>query len=192
MLLNTTPLGAATASFAPHVDFAVGGAADGIAFGDLNGDGKPDLVIGDRGIDAISILVNTTATGSATPTFAAPETFGVDAGSREVVVGDFNGDGKPDVATIDFGSTDFVSVLLNTTSPGTAFVTLEGPQEYSAPAYASTLASGDFNGDGRADIVSVAAWRRNELSFLMNSPGFIAVGHGDRQYRLDHRARPAQ
>jgi hypothetical protein len=194
VLMNTTPVVAATATFAPHVDFAVGGRPYSIAVGDLNGDGKPDLVTADPDTDSISVLVNTTPTGASIPTFAAPEPFGLGGSSRQVIVGDFNGDGKLDVAAIGSnvgaGSPDIVSVLLNTTVPGAALVTLERRQEFVAPEYSYTLASGDFNGDGLADIVS-AGGGSNELGFLLNSLGSIAVGtaSGSLRHRRRHHHR---
>ena len=45
VLLNTTAPGAATPSFAAKQDFTTGSGPVSVAVGDLNGDGKPDLVV---------------------------------------------------------------------------------------------------------------------------------------------------
>src|SRR3954465_1493726 len=50
-------------SFAPPVDFAIAGAAYGIAIEDLDGDGKLDIAVPNYNIGSISILRNTSTTG---------------------------------------------------------------------------------------------------------------------------------
>jgi hypothetical protein len=117
VLLNTTPAGATTATFAAQQTFAVGTGPYTVVTGDLDGDGRPDLAIPNSGDKTVSVLLNTTADGSGTATFAAQQTFQVGtAVFSSVAVGDFNGDGRPDLTAAN--SVDkTVSVLLNTTAP---------------------------------------------------------------------------
>ena len=87
-----------------------------IATADFNGDGKPLLVVAtarsakSTDFDCMSVLV-----GNGNGTFQNPAQFHVHgAGVSQLTVADFNGDGKPDVATVN-GNSQNVSVLLNTT-----------------------------------------------------------------------------
>jgi hypothetical protein len=112
VLLDTTPPGATTPSFAPQQTFPTGFGGVAVAVGDFDGDGKPDLAVTSSSPGTVSVLLNTTAAGATTPSFAPPQTFATDANPISVAVGDFNGDGKPDLAVANANS-DTVSVLLN-------------------------------------------------------------------------------
>jgi hypothetical protein len=72
ILLNTTATGATTPTFAPKLPSPTGSDPRSVSIGDINGDGKPDLAVANTGSDSASILLNTTATGATTPTFANP------------------------------------------------------------------------------------------------------------------------
>ena len=86
-----------------------------MSIGDFNGDGKPDLAVANEFSDNASILLNTTTTGATSPTFAPQITFATGLRPYSVSIGDFNGDGKPDLAVANkFG--DSASILLNTTT----------------------------------------------------------------------------
>src|SRR4028119_2353480 len=80
---------------APKVDFPTGDGPLSVSIGEFNGDGKPDLAVANTYSNTVSILLNTTATGATTPTFATQVTFGTGANPRSLSIGDFNGDGKP-------------------------------------------------------------------------------------------------
>ena len=72
-----------TLGFATSVPFTVGTSPFGVAVGDLDGDGRADVVAANNNGDAgtsISVLLNTTPAGATTPTFAAKQDFTVGTG----------------------------------------------------------------------------------------------------------------
>src|SRR5256885_11734585 len=87
------------------------------------------------------------AVGCPTPSFAAARTFAVGVKPYFVVVGDFNADGKPDLAVANDGSGD-VSVL-----PGNGDGTFQNTVNYVTGPRPESIAVGDFNGDGKPDLV---------------------------------------
>ena len=180
VLLNTTTPGAQSASFAPRVTFAVGHVAHSVAVADLNGDGKPDLIVECHGYGAPfyseAILLNTTIPGAATVSFAPRQTLFTSLNDTQVTVSDVNGDGKPDLV-IDYYGKSSVFMLLNTTTPGASTASFSA---HLAPAFtkansSSFVAVGDFNGDGRPDFV-VTNQKDNTFAVLTNSAALIATG----------------
>ena len=153
VLLNTTPTGAAIPSFAAYHTFAAGPSIEKqIAATDINGDGKPDLVVINYNGFA-TVLLNTTAPGSATVSFAPPQTFAAGIGPVDMAVADLNGDGKPDLIIDNHQNTYTFSVLLDTTSPGSNTVTFAPLQTFPAGGRSLSLAVADLNGDGKPDVV---------------------------------------
>jgi hypothetical protein len=170
VLLNQTPPGATVASFGPARSFATGGAARSVAVGDLNGDGRPDLAVTSRIPGEVSVLLNRTAPGATTPDFAPKQTFATGFLPYAVALGDFNGDGRPDlaVANQDSGS---VSVLLNQTAPGATVPSFTLQQTFPTGRYFSSVAVGDVDGDGRVDLVLAGSSTPNTVSVLLNETG---------------------
>ena len=104
-------------TLANQTTFATSNAPISVVLADLNGDGKPDIVDANyNGAGSVSVLLNTTAPGATTPSFATQQTFATGGFPRGLVVADVNGDGKPDIIAANFGD-NTVSVLLNTTTP---------------------------------------------------------------------------
>src|SRR3989442_1019108 len=81
-----------------------------------------------------------------TVSFIARRDFAAGRSPDSVAVGDFNGDGRLDLAVANFGSND-VSVLL-----GNGDGTFQAALSFAAGSGPSSVAVGDFNGDGNLDL----------------------------------------
>ena len=183
VLLNNTPAGSTAASFATPQNFSAAGGptleADCVATGDINGDGKPDVVFGYLGQSDVSVMLNTTAPGAAAAGLAAPQQFAIGGSCRSVVVADLNGDGKPDIITTNEGAN--VTVLLNTTPPGAATASFVR-QDFAAGSFPYYAAVADVNGDGKPDLIVVNA-ADNTVSVLLNTtaPGATTLSFAPQQ-----------
>ena len=106
-----------SAVFATQQSFGTGASPFSVAFGDVNGDGLLDLAVANQNSNTVSVLLNATAPGATTPSFATQQTFATGTSPISVAFGDVNGDGLLDLAVANLNSAT-VSVLLNTTAPG--------------------------------------------------------------------------
>jgi hypothetical protein len=168
LLLATTGAAYAQApTFAPVVTYASGGSQPyGLAAGDVNGDGRPDLVTINGNSFTVAVLLGSSTSPG---TFSAPTTYpsgGTFGNALSVALGDVNGDGRLDVVATN-PTDNTVGVLLNSaTAPGTfGPVTTYSTGSANGPR---VVALGDVNGDGRLDIAT-AAFNAGSLSILLNS-----------------------
>src|SRR5437870_4029868 len=140
-------LGNGDGTFQAPRGFPAGSGPNFLAVGDFNGDGVQDLATANFGSDTPADTTVSVLLGNGDGTFRPPQTFGVGRGPVWVAAGDFNGDGKLDLAVPNFGDTT-VSVLLGN-GDGTFQAARNFPAGGSGPA---SVAVGDFNGDGRQDL----------------------------------------
>ena len=167
ILLNTTVTGATTATF-NRTDVTTKNFTFGAAVGDVDGDGKPDVVVTNYYSGSVSVLLNRTAVGATSPTFAPEQVFLVGKSPYAVAMGDLNGDGKLDLIVANQQSNS-ASILLNTTVPGSAASFVR--QDFAVGGVAPrAVALADFNGDGLLDV-TMANSASNTLSVLLNRPG---------------------
>jgi hypothetical protein len=101
-----------------------------------------------------------TLTPASTPFQPITLSTGINPGA--IVAGDFNGDGRTDLAVANQGSND-VSVLL-----GNGDGTFQKPLQYAVGIGPSALVAGDFRGDGRTDL-AVANTLSNDVSVLLGN-----------------------
>ncbi|MFO0822114.1 MAG: FG-GAP-like repeat-containing protein [Gemmataceae bacterium] len=167
VLLNTTVPGATTPTFTAQRPFGVGSRPAAVTTTDLNGDGKVDLVVANRASNMVSVLLNMTAAGAATPTFLKQKCFATDINPVAVSAADMNGDGKADLLVANSGS-DTVSVLLNTTTPGATTPTFAPQQTFAAGSEPTGVTATDANGDGKLDLV-VTGSASKSVAVLLNT-----------------------
>lgn len=173
--------------FSPRVELQTGGYyVHSLAAGDLDHDGKPDLVsvgaqCADSTCDLLTVFHNTTTGPGAPLTFDSR--VEVRAGAFTPVyaplrIADLNGDGFGDIVGLftDIGeTTQTLGVLLGT---GTGFA---APQMFDETRTELTengsLVIADFNGDGHLDV-AVAHDGTNSMSLLVNTtpPGSMTLG----------------
>jgi fibronectin type 3 domain-containing protein len=199
--LDNTANGAATPAFSPSTFAVPGSGASGVAVADLDGDGRPDVVVATAA--GLAIFINTTAANATVPTFAAPFTYVCCASSDSstqtqpylLTAGDFNGDGKPDLVVTQRSATHIIEVdypccivLLNSTAPGGSVSFTQGGIGGSAYSNFDPLAEADFNGDGKPDFtdgrsvfINTTATGASTPSFsqLILVPGGPLAGVGD-------------
>ena len=124
-----------------------------INYGDIDSDGKPDMVVSEKAASTtsyITIYRNTSAANGAI-TFATGVTYAVGSNVRNVAIGDLNADGKLDIACLN-RTAGTVSILINASTVGT--ITFNTPVAYlvSSGPGGSGIAIGDLNRDGKPDI----------------------------------------
>ncbi|MBO0940041.1 T9SS type A sorting domain-containing protein [Fibrella sp. HMF5335] len=131
--------------------------AEALAFGDVDADGKPDMLVGGNAGN-VSYLRNTTPGGtSPTVTFALQTTalagIGLDLSNRNpaLVFADMNADGKPELLTISRpGTVNLYRLADKPEQPGTRLDSLTG---LGFPGLNVLTAAADLTGDGLPDLM---------------------------------------
>lgn len=137
-------LGKGDGTFQDAVNYSVGIEPEWVAMGDFNRDGKLDLAVTNvnaSGIGNVSILL-----GNGDGTFQTATNYTAGPNPESVAVGDFNMDGKLDLAVVN-ATTFNVSILL-----GNGDGTFQTAVDYPVGLVAFSLLVADFNGDGKLDL----------------------------------------
>ena len=159
-------LGKGDGSFQSPVETTLTQSAGQIASGDFNGDGKADLATVFSNCSGNTCLPGDAVVliGNGDGTFQPPVQYAVGLEPEFLAVGDFNGDGKPDLAVTNYAA-NTVSILLNNGNG-----TFQSHVDYATEPGSSprVIATGDFNGDGKLDL-AVASINLNTVSLLLGN-----------------------
>ncbi|HCF61203.1 MAG TPA: hypothetical protein DFS52_24800, partial [Myxococcales bacterium] len=141
-------LGDGTGTFASEARPLANGQPISLVVGDFNGDNKPDLAAAAWDGDAVQVLLNTRPR-RCDEGFDTASNAELGPAPQAIAGGDFNGDGKPDLAVIDSSEISF-RVLLGTGNgsyrPSTPIPIPAGGGDHFVAA--------DFNTDGKLDIAT--------------------------------------
>ena len=146
-----------------------------IATGDVNGDGKADIVATINNYQNTGCPINEVAvfTGLGTGKFSKPVFYstGASVQSNDVFLADVNGDGHPDIVISNADGT--ISVLLNKGKGTFGTAALISSVAALSP-HLNALAIADFNGDGRLDIAAASYYPGSYSNSV-----YILLGDGD-------------
>jgi hypothetical protein len=161
---NTSNIG--NTAFAAGVQFNTGVAPWQGALGDMNADGKLDVVIPAFTGNQVQVFLNN---GNAMSPFSNnPTNYAADSNAIGVAVGDFNKDGAPDVALANFSNK--ITKISVFTNKNNATGALNAKVDYDAGQDPYMVIAPDINGDGNLDLV---------VSDSSDNTGSILAGNGN-------------
>lgn len=175
ILLGTGTAGSYT--FLPKNDYATGTQPSSVGIADLTGDGVKDVIASNYGSGTMTLW-----TGVGNGSFSTSTTYPIGAGTipQEIEMGDFDNNGKQDVVTFfRTGSISAANIFFQKTGTNG----LRTSQiDLATTAIGYHMATGDFNGDGKQDIVHANYTASNKVSVFINS----ANGTGSFATKVDY------
>ncbi len=178
--VNTLPsrisihFGDGSGSFPNHtsadiLSIEVGNEPVALAIDDLNGDTHLDIVTANQKDNSISILI-----GDGLGSFPNDLRFQARVGIEplSLVIADFNGDKKPDIATANSVSNDISVLLANELGNFSSEI------RFNVGNSPSSIAAADLNGDGHPDLATANRFSSNVSILIGNGSGqFIGAQH---------------
>jgi hypothetical protein len=169
-------LGNGDGTFQPAVNYQAGSEPVCLAVADFNGDGIPDLAVGNEHDTTVSILL-----GNGDGTFQAARSYATGYFPQSLAVGDFNGDGVLDLALVG----NSVSILLGNGDGSFQLFQSSAGSIDGSPVSGFSVAVGDFNGDGVLDLTVATASANTQGGILA-----IFLGNGDGSFRATQATIP--
>ncbi len=149
---TTTSVGSISFATKVDVNLSISATPYGIAAGDIDGDGLIDLAVSNLSLGSVSLFKNQTVNGVIS--FSTPVNFTTPTQPAYVVIGEFDGDGKPDLATANFGNNN-ISIFRNTSTVGTInSSSLATRIDITAGSGPFAITAADIDGDNKLDILA--------------------------------------
>ncbi len=159
---NTSTVG--NINFASPVAFGTGSTPRKLTIGDLDNDGKMDIISSNQGDNTISVLRNTSTTVSIT--FATKVDYATASSPEGICIGDMDNDGKIDVLVANNSASSSVSLFKNISTIGS--IALNPKIDYTTGGFPWEVAVADMDNDGKLDIIS-SNTGPNTVSILKNT-----------------------
>ena len=155
-------LGNGDGTFKPPMNFGVGNGPSSVAAADFNRDGKLDLAVVNEYGPSISILL-----GNGDGTFQTARSYkGGDDTLKSIAIGDLNGDGALDIATLETGQLGSIALIVFFGRGNGTFKPAVAEGEVGMFPWQVSLA--DINGDGILDA-AVASQDSNDVKVMLGN-----------------------
>jgi hypothetical protein len=138
-------------NFSLNMQFALAGQNSNMAIGDVNGDGKLDIIVTNYYLSTVTVFTNTTTSGVIS--FDAGTQFSTQNSPSSIAIADMDADGKPDLVVLS-NTIDTITILRNLGIAGT--VSFASKANFIVGLVPSSLAISDLDSDGLADIALVS------------------------------------
>lgn len=163
------PLPLNGASFGTPTELATGSNPEGVAIGDLDGDGKLDVVTANYQSGSVSVFLNIASSGSlSASSFASRLDVAAGPGATGVVLADVDGDGKLDVVVANLDA-NTISILRNKSTSGSLTAdSFDARVSFATGLNPIRIAVSDVDGAGRPDL-AVSNFRGASVSVLRNT-----------------------